>query len=724
MPADLPKPLLRQFLLPAIALFAPGCDPAGNELGGGRAALRAGELVLERAAEPVERTVVRRRRDFDVVFPLDPVLDPGFDDPPPPADEPPAWTDPTGSANSAETVQGERWVEETVIGVAPPGYTCPAPPADSGWTGGLMFGERAITDQPLEQNGGLFCRYHYSGPDASLAWSDLPDQLVPCGEPGIICQSRVHGARWLHPDARVATAQAPGLLGVLQARLQAEYLQQMDVPLLPLPAAPGKVDLAVLDSLRDSAPGEYYPLAGDGHGRAIGMAAFRTACPGGLGTSCPINLRFYRAFEPGTVASLSDLAQQIVRATDDSVARGAHLVQNVSLGLHPRFAWWEQPGQNPDFPAGVLLPAFRAVKAALNYASARGVIVVAAAGNSDGSSHNPEDRSDELLYPAAFDGETGWSCDASRSCTTEARPLVYAAGGITAEGEPLPNARFSGHSVPFVAPACNVALDNQLPWESAQADLPTYCGTSFGAIGVSSVLAATWSQLPNASPQEVIDVVRAAGVDLHTGQPGCAGTDCRVRMCHSLAAAGAAVSCGALPLPPSTSDLLGEFVSAHGLEVAWTGADASDATDVECGSDVVYAAGAPRNADACPAVEHQTSLPDSEILCDQPGDPQCPQCSVAFLRFGTVSLPYFIGAMAPTTSTITSPSLAHASRTYELGASLGPLFSGGGSFAIPLLQTPSTSTPGAPSGVATFSYLKRTGSAAAVAHIDPIPVVR
>jgi hypothetical protein len=635
----------------------------------------------------------------------------------------PRW-EPPNTPTSDETVQGTRWRREVVVGAAPPGYTCPELAEPDGWQGGMMFGQRPLSQQPLGEDGSLFCRYEYFGDLDDIAWDDLPEQHTRCTTSVCSTQEVLPGPSWLHPDARVATAQAPGVLGEMQARLAREYLAQIDQPLTSavVPSA-HKVDLAILDSLGDSQPHQSYPLPGGGHGRALAMAAFRAACPAGLGASCPVQLRMYRAYEPGTAASLSDLAAKVVKAVDDARTRGARLILNISLGLHPRFAWWDLPNDG-DPSSGVLLPAFAALKAALNYASAHGAISVAAAGNTDGATLTLTEA-DDLLYPAAFDGESGWTCDALRTCVEASRSLVIAAGGVTADDQPLPNARLTDRPVSFVAPGCNVAVDNDLPWETNEVDLPTYCGSSFGAIGVSTVLAATWAHLPTATPQQLVHVVRSAGVNIADQSVGCTGDGCRVRLCAALAAAGAPVTCAPPPPPPVELTQVQSFVDDHEVVVPWAGAENLQAVeDVRCESDVIFPAGAGRQESACPERTYESVLPDSEILCDQPGDPQCPQCGVALLNtsYGFF-IPVFMGAVQPsTTEVISSQSLAFLNRTYELESTLAPYFQYGGSFAVNL--APVAVSPPATS-IATFSYLRRPSSSSnPTAQLDPIPLMR
>jgi hypothetical protein len=644
----------------------------------------------------------------------------------------------TGTPSTNENTEATRWIRETVVGRAPKGYACPDPEPGSGWEGGYLFGVRPLSKQPLGEDGAIFCRYDYQvedtgeeGQQPNVNWTGLPEQYTFCSRPGDVCstvQPPVDGASWLHPDALIASAQAPeGVLAEIQARLAVEYLANMDAPLVGAPVANpnNKVALAILDSVGDST-NETWPLPGSGHGRALAMAAFRTACPGGLGTSCPVHIRQFRAYKQGTLASLSEVAVQIVLVADQAVANNQKAIVNLSMGIHPLMAWWDAPGTNTTFPDGVLLPAFAALKAAINYASARGVIVVAAAGNTDGAHGMAEGNYEQLLYPAAFDGQSGWQCDAARECTEQPRSLVIAAGGVTNSNRPLPNARFATQPVSMVAPGCNVAVDNALAGQAVQPDLPTYCGTSFGAIGVSTVLAATWAYLPNATPQQLVNVVRSAGVNIADGTTGCTGEGCRVRLCAALQAAGAAVTCRAAAAPEGASAPLpgaDAFIDAHEVPVTWSGENDDSADDLECGSDVLHSSedAELQNEFACPDKDFTTTVPDSEILVDCPGDPACPQCGVMF-RNGPVGLiqPILVGTMQPTPHS-RSPSLLLDAKTYEMQELLGEFLEHGGSFSISLgYHMP----PQTPSDVSTLSYIRQPPNKRPTLHVDPVAVVR
>lgn len=698
---------------------------------------------------------------------------------------PPRWDQPVGSAMTEDRLDEEpHWTKETFVGVVPPGFCCPKagvrddegkpvcddgsdPDAEhNGWKGGLMFPGRSVADQPLAENGGLFCRYEYTVAagaegDNSNKWDDLPSQMVSCDSPSVTCLggapvSAISAAKWLRPDARVVAAQAPEFAGALTARLQEEYLAAMDAPLAPA-AAPraDRTTLAILDTVRDSVGDETGPVAGPAdHGRALAMAALRTACADGAhhGDDCPLNFRFFRAYEPGTVASLSDLAAQIVRAADDAANQGRNAVLNISQGLHPRFARWDlpetaEPGSllapaDPALANGEMLPAFLAVKAALNYAASRGALVVAAGGNTDGYDAEYEDLSEEYLYPAAFFGEDGWDCSAERECTPVAnRTLVWPVAGILDNGDGLPNARSDFEQVPFVAPGCNVALDNG----EGNDLLPIYCGSSFGAIGVSTVLASTWTFMPNASAEDVVAFVRSTGRDRRT-DAACGDTNCRVQLCNSLQAAGAAVQCrdGAdAPLDPVEG--LEAFVADNAVDAQWESSAGGDSPpgDVDCDGEVVFSS-EDRNDHPCPIKAYKSSLPDSGILVDQPGAGVCHHCLIAILLANGVSTPYFIGQLnlAADINSVKSPSLQYAGRNYELSSNLAG--TAGSSFAVPLLPaasgfapgtagfaaTSSASAPESASGVAAFSYLvdrdeedEGAGDAPEYAQVDAVPVL-
>ena len=80
-----------------------------------------------------------------------------------------------------------------------------------------------------------------------------------------------------------------------------------------------------------------------------------------------------------------------------------------------------------------------------------------------------------------------------------------------------------------MAAACNVALDNALPGQAAAGELPTYCGTSFGAIGVSTVLASAWAYMPNAASSQVLAAVRGNGLNLVLPSASCGSESVSLR---------------------------------------------------------------------------------------------------------------------------------------------------------------------------------------------------
>lgn len=650
-------------------------------------------------------------------------LNPAPTTPTSPPSELKRWTGQYASPTTESNTADSYWDRQVAIGIAPQGFDCAQPPAGSTWRYEPLFDGKSVSKRPQTPDGGKFCRYTHAG-GAGFSWDGLPAYAVRCGEGNIICSAQIKSDVWLKPDARVAVSQAPeGALSEMQAALQTGYLREMGAVRHGAPiATENAIDLIIIDTLGDSRLHDVAPLAGADHGRALAVAAFMSACPAGPGAKCPISIRQYRGYQPGTVLSLTEMAEALVRAVDDSVARGRRMVINFSQGVAPKYAWWDEPGTNEDEPSGVMLPAFELLKAAINYAGQQGAITVAAIGNTDGAHQSDADRAGEFMYPAAFDGVTGWSCDDTRHCSEDAaRPLVIAAGGVTADNQTLPNARITHVDPDWLAPACNVALLNhQVPGEydvNATA-LPTYCGTSFGAIGVSATLAATWAHLPGRPWSDALEAMRAGGLDLDAERDGCTpGHRCRVRLCQSMLAAGANVICEtplqAGVLAPAA---LSTFISTHTLDVDWyTSDDSAATTDFACSEDIVYTSDEARNAHSCPAEDYRSRLADLRRADSLPGDPVCESCGVVVSR--DIEQSWLVGRFRPELlPRISSPVLTIAGVNHELAPVVNA--AGAQAFALPLTAVTATGT------TATLSYLVEDEELGqTVVQVDAVPIM-
>jgi hypothetical protein len=211
--------------------------------------------------------------------------------------------------------------------------------------------------------------------------------------------------------------------------------------------------LRALDIGLGTAPGAG---ADDGHGTAIAALA------GGLSPDAPgvapsASLISIRVTDTSGTSDLFTIAQGIVTAVD----AGAHLI-NVSLG---------------GYSTGGVLDA------AISYATQKGVLIVAAAGN---------DQAAQLSWPAA-----------------DSR--VVSVGAID-KAEQQVSFSNSGPQLQLTAPGYGV----QTAWLDGQRVYVD--GTSASAPIVAGAVAAVMSQNPNLSPQQAVDVLARTAND--GGAPG------------------------------------------------------------------------------------------------------------------------------------------------------------------------------------------------------------
>ncbi len=248
----------------------------------------------------------------------------------------------------------------------------------------------------------------------------------------------------------------------------------------------------------------------------------------------------------GYLGTLTDLAQAITAAVEswkecrshhqegrDCSGAGEHLVLNLSLGWDGERFGGLQP-RVKQFPTPV-----QAVHGALRLAAARGVLVIAAAGNVNGGT---PDQAGPLL-PAAWDRRPR----ASKEQPGIAGPLVYAVGAVKANGRPLGNMRPKAMP-PLAAFGDHAVVDG----------LPAMTGTSVAAAVVSATAAAVWDYQPSLDRNQVMALVAKSASPLGytadfgwspsaTSTPPATG---QVRLCPALALACTGASCGPAWAPP------------------------------------------------------------------------------------------------------------------------------------------------------------------------------
>jgi hypothetical protein len=420
-----------------------------------------------------------------------------------------------------------RWIG---IQVDIAGAPLPPCPPIAGWSRQRMF--------PTTTNTWLrrFCVYENPAPMAppvkppNLQRLD-PDVMAMLPEGGAL-ETTLWPALAQHFDSQVGRVDLP-LTGGLPVRLAV-----VDT------AATNEIDPEKHPSPLDASP----------HGFSIINMAKHLACSGPDGSACiaqvtsRLALR-WKCFDPetnvpgcedlhgGRYGLIGELAQAIHAEVNRSqeVHGTAPLVINLSVGWDPIYGGLEQV---PDMSAPVA-----AVYAALEDTVCRGAMAVAAAGNREGG---PTPQSGPVL-PAAWEQRGGPSFARCHELGLEPnpadfvgnyRPLLFAAGGVRRNNQPLFNSRDD-------ASPRLVSFSDHAVVEAATSD-PTaiLTGTSVAAVVTSVAAAAVAYYRPQWSLYGVLGAVYASGGSL--GSPAdfyCSGGPCtplsvavhRVSVCRAVA---------------------------------------------------------------------------------------------------------------------------------------------------------------------------------------------
>lgn len=187
----------------------------------------------------------------------------------------------------------------------------------------------------------------------------------------------------------------------------------------------------------------------------------------------------------GFMGMQSDLAEAIRSEVDEWLpkrARQRHLVLNLSLAWDGTLFGGLSAEQVADMSAGT-----QAVYRALEYARGFDVLVLAAAGN---RKKDPCANYGPLL-PAAWEmGAPG-----KKGCgQADEEPLVYAVGGLQANGAPLANARPGG-----------------MPRRAAYGQFKPFVGSSVATAVASSIAAVVWDTFPDLTASEVMQILDGKG---------------------------------------------------------------------------------------------------------------------------------------------------------------------------------------------------------------------
>jgi len=189
----------------------------------------------------------------------------------------------------------------------------------------------------------------------------------------------------------------------------------------------------------------------------------------------------------------SDLAEAIRSEVDSwraQTPRPRHLVLNLSMAWDGELFGGLDEEQIAEMRAGT-----QAVYLALQYAASFDVLVVASAGN---QKREPCENYGPLL-PAAWESrapqEQENTCGNSREAYQP--PLLYAVGGVRADGQRLGNARPGG-----------------MPQRAAYGETAVFTGSSVATAIVSSTAAVVWNAFPDLSRGRLMDILYSGGDDL------------------------------------------------------------------------------------------------------------------------------------------------------------------------------------------------------------------
>lgn len=211
------------------------------------------------------------------------------------------------------------------------------------------------------------------------------------------------------------------------------------------------------------------PMDDNNHGTLVAgiVAAKADNGYGGAGIAPGCKLKIIRAFSANGSGEDDDIARGIVYAADNGIK-----ILNCSFG--------------DIYPSQMMHEAIR-------YAAAKGVVIIASAGNGTG---------DNLHYPSNFDEVISVSASA------------LAFGGTTEVLWPLSS---YGHAVSLCAPGSNIYAP-MVRDTANEEDFDFFSGTSTSAPMVSAAVALLFSQRGECSPQQIRGILTSSADDI--GDPG------------------------------------------------------------------------------------------------------------------------------------------------------------------------------------------------------------
>ena len=407
--------------------------------------------------------------------------------------------------------------------------------------------------------------------------------------------------------------------------------------------------VAVIDSLGHADAGLLYAAAQprQRHGLAMAELIRAVRCPNDEG-KCRDPLFHAQAFpyvggspqvqaSGGPLGSVGSLAHAIGEAVirwRSLTPTGAPLILNLSLAWDPAYgADLTAPGQEASHsdllvtPSATVPATIQAVHAVLVYAACLDALTIVAAGNNTGGPCEQQGAMAPALwerYPAPdaarcqeLFGELPARRTGDPAFAAAASPLVYAAGGVTANSAPIPIARVGS------TPA-RVLLAFQAVAGAGTRQTDAWTGTSVAAATLSGISAAIWTHAPALTPGQVIAMITGSGEQTSlTAQLTNAGS-ARLVTGHAAFAALCAARPGTCTNPYAPPVLPTSPVAKIGVQSLKTTPLACASTTTTCGGANVAVLGC-ADGTTTPAVNVPAPSP---WLRPQPDIPYCPICPV------------------------------------------------------------------------------------------------
>lgn len=453
---------------------------------------------------------------------------------------------PTSDACLSETDADTPWRH---IGVSNT-LSCPLAPTMQ-WSTQRLF-------QPIEGNPepalARYCVYEALQFEPAIASIDA----LRCSSPGSGTPCLVQ----LNPDSASVAMMSQDTAHILWEPLRTFFREQVGV-VGALPDAPQNVLLSVIDTEPTGFNEDRNGAGVSQHGFTLLNMIRDSICP--ATGSCAVALRSALGLpmqrcelQPGFcidptvggyVGTIGQLAQAIYGEVDAWLQSPINqLIINLSLGWDPLFG--------NDQPISNSRAAAQAVYRALEYASCHGALVVAATGNrvtGPGVDEGP-------LLPAGWEdvpAPTGDQCmsqfgiqPAPATLEGSYRPLIYAAGAIDKNAQPLESRRFGEPRLVAYGDHAVAPVNEPAAPEPSQ----ILTGSSVSAAVVSAAAAAAWHFSNSAGPHQIMQALYDSGAGVGRMADYCLsdGSSCQdvrnVRICEAVDKACADLNSGNCPV--------------------------------------------------------------------------------------------------------------------------------------------------------------------------------